>query len=171
MSRSDTPILCLIRYGTVGRLQLTHFFCPDTTPRAGCLCDFPICVTMTVTTHALVTFHTQRVCTIRHVMGPRLKSLTRDSFFGEMRSTTLPRKRSLLSHIVLPPCSRRYRQYKLRFKPPQHPTYDNCPRTPDSHPHRRTRRMWKGCIHVQAREGGGAQMGEYAYTRCTTALA
>jgi hypothetical protein len=59
-----------------------HFPCPDTKPRAGCLGgDCPICVIVIVTTYALVTFHTERVCTVQHVMRPRLKSLTRDNYF------------------------------------------------------------------------------------------
>jgi hypothetical protein len=39
-----------------------------------------LCVIVNVTTYALVTFHTERVCTVQHViMGPRLTSLTRDN--------------------------------------------------------------------------------------------
>jgi hypothetical protein len=65
MSGSDIPITCLIRYRDVARLQLCHLCCPDTTPRVGCLCDCPICVTVTVSTYALVTFHIERVCTVQ----------------------------------------------------------------------------------------------------------
>jgi hypothetical protein len=42
-----------------------------------------------VTAYALVTFHVERECTVQQVIGPRLKSLKRDNFFGELRSTTL----------------------------------------------------------------------------------
>jgi hypothetical protein len=69
MSRSDIPILCLIRYGVVARLQLSRFFWIDTMPRVGCLPDCPICIIVTVTTYALVTFHIERVYTVQHVMG------------------------------------------------------------------------------------------------------
>jgi hypothetical protein len=144
--------LYLIRYRAVARLQLTHFLCPDTTPRVVCLCDCPFCVTVTITTCAFVTFHIESVCTVKHVMGARLKSLTRDNFFGELRSTTLPRKASLHSNTIFSPCSRRCRQYKLRFKTTATPRLRQ--RTPDSHPHRCTRRVRTRCIHAQTREGG-----------------
>jgi hypothetical protein len=65
MSRWDIPITYLIRYIDVARLQLSHFYRLDTTPRARCLCDCPLCVTVNVTTCALVTFHTDRVCTVQ----------------------------------------------------------------------------------------------------------
>jgi hypothetical protein len=124
MSRSDISITNLIRYRVVARLQLSHFFCPDTTPRVGCLCDCPFCVTvtMTVTTCALVTFHTYRVCTVQQDMGPRLTSLTRDNMVRLAAISNSPHEASLYRNAVLSPCSRRCRQYKLRFKtqPPPH---------------------------------------------------
>jgi hypothetical protein len=46
MSKSDMPITCLIRYKAVAGLQLSHICYLDTMPRAGCLCDCPICVTV-----------------------------------------------------------------------------------------------------------------------------
>jgi hypothetical protein len=80
---------------------------------------------MNVTTYALVTF---RVCTVRRVMGPRLKSLTRDKFFLRAAIDTLPRKASLHRTIVLSSCrSRRYRQYKLRFKTTATPHLSQLP--------------------------------------------
>jgi hypothetical protein len=90
MSRSDIPITRLIRYRALARLQLPHFCCPDTTPRAGCLCDCPICVTEIVTTYALVTFHIERVCAVHQVMGPRLASLTRDTLVRRAAIATPP---------------------------------------------------------------------------------
>jgi hypothetical protein len=52
-----------------------------------------LCVTVTVTTYTPVTFHTGRVRSILQVRGPHFKkSITRDHFFGELRSTTLTRK-------------------------------------------------------------------------------
>jgi hypothetical protein len=81
---------CSIRYIDVARLQLSHFCCPDTTPRVGCLCDCPICVIVIVTTFALVTFHTDRVCTVQQVMGPRLTSLTRDNLVRRAAIVTSP---------------------------------------------------------------------------------
>jgi hypothetical protein len=56
----------LIRYRVVARLQLSHLCFPDTTPRAGCLYSFPICVILIVTTYALVTFHIDRDYTAQH---------------------------------------------------------------------------------------------------------
>jgi hypothetical protein len=73
-------------------MALSHFSCPDTTRRAGCLYDSPICVTVTVTTFALDTFHTNRVCTVQHVMGPRLTSLTRDNLVRRAAIATSPVK-------------------------------------------------------------------------------
>jgi hypothetical protein len=50
-----------------------------TPPRLGQVaCECPISVT--ITTFALVIFHTELVCSDQQVMGPRLKSLTRDNF-------------------------------------------------------------------------------------------
>jgi hypothetical protein len=89
MSRSDTPILRFIRYKAVARLQLTHFFWP----RVGCLCDCPIYVTVIGTTKALVTFHTKRVYTVQHVVGPRLKLLTCDNFFRRVANDNSPAER------------------------------------------------------------------------------
>jgi hypothetical protein len=60
MSRSDTPIHCLFCATTL------HFFSPDTKPRVGCLCDYPTYVNAIVIMYALVTFHTERVCTVEH---------------------------------------------------------------------------------------------------------
>jgi hypothetical protein len=81
MSRSDIPVIYSIRYSIVAGLQqLPHLCCPDTTPRAGCLYDCPTCVIVTATTYALVTFHTERVCTVQCVLGTRLTSLTRDNY-------------------------------------------------------------------------------------------
>jgi hypothetical protein len=117
MSRSDIPITCLIRYKAVAsRLQLSHCCCPDTTSRAACLCDCPICVTVTVIRFAKLTFHTNRVCTVQPVMGPRLTSLTRDNMARRAAIATSPAKASTHISLVLSPCSRRYRQHKLRFK-------------------------------------------------------
>jgi hypothetical protein len=56
------------------------------------------CMTVIVTKCMLVTFHSERVRTVRQVMGPHLKSLTRDQlFFGELQSVTLTRKASSLA--------------------------------------------------------------------------
>jgi hypothetical protein len=106
MSRLDIPITCLIRYRAVARPQLSHFCCPDTTPRVGCLCDCPICVIVTVTTYALVTFrHTKRVCTVQQVMGPASRHSRATTWFGELRPPPLPQKASLhslkYSHLVV----------------------------------------------------------------------
>jgi hypothetical protein len=90
MCRSDIPITSLIRYVAVDRLQLSHFSFPDTKPRVGCLCECPICVTVTVTTHALVTFHVERVCTVQHVIDPRLTSLTRENWVRRAAIATSP---------------------------------------------------------------------------------
>jgi hypothetical protein len=38
-------------------------------------------VIVTVANCTLVTFHSNRVCMVQQVMGPRLKSLTRDRLF------------------------------------------------------------------------------------------
>jgi hypothetical protein len=93
MSRSDIPITSLIRYIAFPRLQLSNFCCRDTTPRVGCLCDYLLIrMTVTVTTYALITFHTNRVCTVRHVMGPRLTSLTRDNVVRRAAIATSPAK-------------------------------------------------------------------------------
>jgi hypothetical protein len=82
MSRSDTPILCLIRYKAVARLQLTRFLCLDTTPRARCLKDCPTCVTVNVAMYALVTFHSKHVCTVQHV-SPVFSSLGHGAMSGK----------------------------------------------------------------------------------------
>jgi hypothetical protein len=68
------------------------FCCPDTTPRDGCLCDYPICVIVIVTTYALVTFHIERVCTVQQIMGPRFTSLTRDNLVWRAAIATSPAK-------------------------------------------------------------------------------
>jgi hypothetical protein len=117
MSRSDIPITCLIRYKTVARLQLSHFCsCPDTTHGVGCLCDCPFCVIVTVITYALVTFHTDRVCTFNMLWALTSRHSRATTWFGELRSPPLPLKASLYSNVVLSPCSRRYRLYKVRSK-------------------------------------------------------
>jgi hypothetical protein len=90
------PITSLIRYKVVVGLQLSHICCLDTTPRAGCLCDCPIGVTVTVTTYALVTFHIERACTAQQVMGPLLTALTRDNLVRRAAIATSPA--SLLSN-------------------------------------------------------------------------
>jgi hypothetical protein len=56
---------CWIRYRAVARLKLSHFCCADTTPRVGCLCNCPFCVTVTLTTCALVTLNIDCVCTVQ----------------------------------------------------------------------------------------------------------
>jgi hypothetical protein len=53
------------RYRVVARPLLSTSFFPDTAPRAGCLCDCPISVTVTVTTYALVAFQAERVLTVQ----------------------------------------------------------------------------------------------------------
>jgi hypothetical protein len=131
MSRSDKPILSLIRYIVVAtRLQLSHFYCPDTTPRAGCLCGYPICMIVTVSTYALFTFHIERVCTVREVWALASRHSRATTLFGELRSPTIPKKASSPSNIVHSPCSRRYHQYKLRFlvlQPSEGPTSSTLP--------------------------------------------
>jgi hypothetical protein len=48
-----------------------HFLCPATNLRGGCLSDYRLCVNVTVNTYALVTFHSERVCTVQHCqVGP-----------------------------------------------------------------------------------------------------
>jgi hypothetical protein len=169
MSRSDIPITCLTRYRAVARLQLSHFCCPDTTPRDGCLSAVLFCVNRIVSTYALVTFHAELVCTVQHIMGPRLRSLKRDNLFGELRSTTLPRETNLPSNIVLSPyCSRRYRQYELRFKPP--PKSATRGRYTATHTDALVACGHGACMS-KVEKVGGAVVGEYAYTRCTTTLA
>jgi hypothetical protein len=49
-----------------------------------------LCVTMAVSTYALVTFHIKRVCKVKHVMGPRLTSLTRDDLVRRAAIATSP---------------------------------------------------------------------------------
>jgi hypothetical protein len=170
MSRSDIPITCLIRYTDVARLQLSHFCCPDTTPWLGCLCDCLICVTVTVTTFALVTFHTDLVCTVHQVMGPRLTSLTRDNLVRRATIATSPAKASSHSNLVLSPCSRRYRQHKLRFK--THPTSQLKPKSAARGRQTATHTDALGAHKSKMEKGGGggALLGEYTYTWCTIAL-
>jgi hypothetical protein len=45
---------------------------------------------MTVTTYALVTFHIERAYTAQQVMGPRLKSPTRNNFVRRAATANSP---------------------------------------------------------------------------------
>jgi hypothetical protein len=83
---------------------------PAGAPGGGCLCDFPICVIVIVTTYVLVTFRIERVCTVQHVMGPRLTSLTRDNLARRAAIATSTAKGKFIWFTILLPCSRRYRQ-------------------------------------------------------------
>jgi hypothetical protein len=128
MSRSDTPINCLIRYRAVARLQLSHFCCPDTTPRASCLCDCPlgflrdlrdcdcnyVCVSYLFILIVCARFN--------RLWAPASRHSRATPWFGELRSPPLPQKASSYINLVLSHCSRRYRQYKLHFQthPPPH---------------------------------------------------
>jgi hypothetical protein len=110
------------------------------------------------------------VCARFNVLwAPASRHSRATTWFGELRSPSLPQKACLDRIIVLSPCSRRYRQYKLRSKTHLQPTEVSFSTATNSHPHRRTRRVWTGC--PSWRRGGGALSGEYAYTWCTTALA
>jgi hypothetical protein len=62
-----------------------------------------LCVTMIVIAneYTLVTFHTERVCTFLHVMGPDLKSLPRDHFFRRAAIyDTLPEGNALIASFL-----------------------------------------------------------------------
>jgi hypothetical protein len=118
-------------------------------------------VSVTVNEYTVVTFHYECVRTVQHVIGPRLKSLTRDQHFSASCDQRLSRGRQVLlakqyfTHVV--------GVTAIITCVIKHPT------THPSHPHRRTRRVWKGCMHVQAGDGAGwALVGEYVNTRCTT---
>jgi hypothetical protein len=119
MSRSDIPITCLIRYRAVARLQLSHFCCPDTAPRVGCLCDFPICVIVTVTTFALVTFHTNRVfARFNMLWALASRHLRANTWFGELRSPPLTQVPSILTmgrSSLCTKCSLEYQCDSLRL--------------------------------------------------------
>jgi hypothetical protein len=68
------------RCKAVARLQHFTSFIPILRLTLFVVVTVLICMSMIVTTYAIVVFHTERACTALHVMGPRLKSLTRDNF-------------------------------------------------------------------------------------------
>jgi hypothetical protein len=77
---------CTLDIGLVSRCKvvarLQHFtsFVPTHSLTLFVVVTVLICMSAIVTTYTIVVFHTQRACTTLHVMGPRLKSLTRDNF-------------------------------------------------------------------------------------------
>jgi hypothetical protein len=87
--KSTLDIGIMSRYKAVARL---HLFTSVVPTRGLRLVTFlPIlCVTVNVTTYALVTFHIERVCTLHYVMGPHLTSLTRDNFLGQAAISDTP---------------------------------------------------------------------------------